>query len=139
MGKMTLSLHNALKSTLAILQDSCKNELLILGEDNLNQRTFCKPIKIDKAAKRLLSCTRIEIRGLGHFTKQEAKLVDWLKNHVWIPTNNVWSNMATAHNWLKYNVANNLSCLHLGIGKIDYYIILREEYLLHFRKIAFKK
>lgn len=139
MGKMTLSLHNALKSTLTMMQVSCNNELLILGEDNLNQKSFCQPIKIDKATDRLLSCTRLEIRALGYFGKQETKMVEWLKQHIRFPTTNVWVNIASAHNWLKYNVANNLSCLHLGIGKIDYYIILREEHLVHFRQIAFNK
>lgn len=138
MGKMTLSLHNALKSTLKELASASPHGVLLYGANNLTQETFCKAVDIAKAAKRLLSCTRIEIRGIGYYTQVESQFVAWIKNHVRLPAESPWCNLASAHNWLKYNVSNNLSCMKLSVGKIDYYMILKQEWLLKFREIAFK-
>lgn len=138
MGRMTLNMHNALKSTLKKLTSTCKNGLLVYGSNNLTKETFCKKIDIVKNMKRLLSCTRIEIRGLGFYTQVEKHFVAWIKENVRLPTQQIWCNLASAHNWLKYNVSDNLYCMKLSIGKIDYYMILREEWLIEFRNIAFK-
>lgn len=138
MGKMTLRMHQALKATLDLIQYKCQDGILCYGANTATQETFCKPIAIAKASKRILSCTRIEIRGIGYYTNIESKFVEWLKNHIRLPTNTVWSNMASPHNWLKYNVADNLSILNVGIGHVDYYIIMRDEYLQYFRYKAFK-
>lgn len=42
-----------------------------------------------------------------------------------------------SHNWLRYNIAADLYCLHLGIAEIDYYMILKDEHLRFFRNKAF--
>lgn len=136
---MTLRMHQALKSTLALMQDKCKGGILCYGANKATQETFCKPIGLAKAAKRLLSCTRIEIRSIGYYTDVESKFVEWLKYHIRLPTNMVWSNMASPDNWLKYNVAENLQILNVGIGHVDYYLIMRDEYLIYFRNKAFNK
>lgn len=137
MGKMTLNLHNALKATLAHLQETLKADVLVYGEDGMNNKTFCHPICIKKAAKRLLSCTRIDIHQIGFNPIIEQKMVNWLKSHIRLPTTRVWCNLASAHNWLKYNIAEDLYLLHLGIAHIDYYLVMREENLRIFRSSAF--
>lgn len=136
---MTLRMHNALKSTIALLQASCKAGILVYGVDNINQKTFCQPISLAKAAKKLLSCQGIEIRGIGYYKEAEEKMVNWIKQNIRLPTNAIWANIASPHNWLRYSVAPDLSCLKLSRGKIDYYLILREEHLSHFRRCAFGK
>ena len=137
MGKMTLKLHNALKATLAHLQESRKADILVYGEDGINDRTFCQPISLHKAAKRLLSCTRIDIRAVGFKPHIEQKIVEWIKAHIRLPTTRKWCNLASAHNWLKYNIAEDLYLLHLGIAKVDYYLVIREDCLRFFRSSAF--
>jgi hypothetical protein len=137
MGKMTLKLHNALKATLAHLQESLSGGILCYGEDGINKRTFCHPINLEKNAKRLLSCTRIEVHSIGHHPIVEQKFVEWLKSHIRLPTARQWCNLASPHNWLRYNIAEDLYLLHLGIAKVDYYLILREENLRIFRSSAF--
>lgn len=137
MGKMTLKLHNALKATLAHLQDTLKYNILVYGKDSLNSKAFCQPISLQKAARRLLSCTRIDIKQVGFNPAIEQKIVEWLKAHIRFPTNRHWCNLVSAHNWLKYNIAEDLYILHLGIAHIDYYVVLREEYIRYFRSSAF--
>lgn len=137
MGKMTLRLHNALKSTLKELASTCPNGVLTFGANNLTQETFCKPIDLIKHAKRMLECTRIEIKGLGAYPIIEESFVAWFKAHIRTPVSDYCS-LVSAHNWLRYNIGPNLSCMKLSIGKVDYYLILREEWLAHFRQIAFK-
>lgn len=139
MSKMTLRMHNALKSTLKGLASSCPKGVLCYGFNKLTQESFCKPINVLKASKRLLSCTMIEIRGLGSYQDIEAHFVSWIKNHIREPANTPqWCNLLSPHNWLRYNISDNLNCLKLSLGNIDYYMILREEWLLEFRRIAFK-
>ena len=137
MGKVTLRLHNALKSTLKELALACPKGVLMYGTNGTTHETFCKPVDVIKAMKRLLTCTRIEIKGLGSYPNVEQNFVAWLKNHIRTPATH-FSNLASAHNWLKYNVDPNLNCMKLSIGHVDYYMILREEWLIKFRKIAFK-
>lgn len=137
MGKMTLRLHNALKSTLKELASACPKGVLTFGANNLTQQTFCKPINLMKHAKRMLSCTRIEIKGIGAYPRIEDAFVAWIKTHIRMPTED-YCNLASSHNWLKYNISPRLNCLKLSIGKVDYYMILREEWLIKFREVAFK-
>lgn len=139
MGKMSFRLHQALKSTLQRISQACPNGVLVYGYNHLTQEQFCKPVKLIVAAKRLLSCTRIEIRGLSYYVDVERKFVNWIKSHVKLTRQISFCHLESPHNWLRYNISNNLSCLKLGVGKIDYYLILREEWLLDFRNNAFNK
>ena len=136
---MTIKLHAALKSTLAELAERCNDNVLCYGKNKLTQASFCHPISIKKATKRFLLCTRIEIHGIGFYTDAESHIVDWLKNHIRFPTNEIWGCLASPHNWIKYNVGNDLSILNIGIANTDYYILLRKDLLFHFRSVAFNK
>ena len=64
MSKMTLQMHNALKATLMRVAALHPSGVLIYGIDNINQQTFCKLVKLEANIKKLLACTRIEIRGV---------------------------------------------------------------------------
>ncbi len=79
MSRMTLQLHNALKATLMRVAALHPGGVLIYGIDNINQQTFCKLIKLEANIKKLLACTRIEIKGIGYHPDVEANLVTWLK------------------------------------------------------------
>lgn len=138
MNKITLRIHNALKSTLQELASANPQGVLVYGINNLTQDTFCKKVDIMRCIKRLLSCTRVEIKALGHYPLIEESFVTWLKNHIRTPVTD-FCNLASAHNWLKYNINSRLNCLKLSVGKVDYYMILREEWLIKFRESAFKK
>ena len=138
MSRMTLQLHNALKATLMRVAALHPGGVLIYGIDNINQQTFCKLIKIETNIKKLLACTRIEIRGIGYHPEVEANLVTWLKDHIRAPSMEPFCNgLLSPHNWLKYNIAGDLQLLHLGVAKVDYFMILRGEHLRYFRDRAF--
>ena len=140
MSKMTLQLHNALKATLMRVAALHPGGILMYGIDNINQQTFCKLVKIENNIKKLLACTRIEIRGIGYHPQVEEKFVAWLKAHVRTPSMNPFCNgLLSPHNWLKYNIAGDLQLLHLGIAKVDYFMILKYEHLRYFRDRAFNK
>ena len=62
MNRMTLKYYRALKVTLDMLANKCNKGILMYGTNTIEKRTFCKLIDLKKAAKRLLSCTSIEIR-----------------------------------------------------------------------------
>lgn len=138
MGKMSFRNRQALKQTLSVLRQTNNGEILCCGINKRTQEHFCKPVRITSVAKRFLSCTRLEIRGIGYYVEVEQKIVSWLKEHIRLPTNKVWETFVSPHNWLKYNVADNLYILNLGIGSIEYYLILRAELVLAFRQSAFK-
>lgn len=138
MSKMTLQLHNALKATLMRVAALHPGGVLMFGIDNINQQTFCKLIKVEANIKKLLACTRIDIRGMGYNLQVEEKFVEWIKAHIKPPSMEPFCNsLLSPHNWLKYNIAGDLQLLHLGVAKIEYYMILRYEHLRYFRDKAF--
>ena len=139
MDKVTLKIRKALKGTLRKLAAECKEGVLCFGTNKVSQDQFCKCIDLAKAEERLLSCTRLDIRGIGFYSNVESHFVNWLKSHIRLPPGRAFCNLVSPHNWLKYNIDSDLNILHLGIAKIDYYIILRSEYTLYFRHLAFDK
>lgn len=140
MGRMTLQLNKALKATLCRVAELHPEGVLMYGIDSINHQTFCQLVKINKNIKRLLGCTKIEIKGVGFYSQVEEKFVTWLKSHIRTPSGVSFCNsLLSPHNWLKYNIAADLNILHLGVAGIDYYMILREEHLRLFRNKAFNK
>ena len=138
MDKMTLRQRNALKATLMRVAALHPAGVLMCGYDAINERAFCKLIKLGCNIDRLLSCTRIDIRGIGYYPKVETKFVEWLKNHIRTPSMPQFCNaILSPGNWLKYNIAPDLLCLHLGIAKIDYFLILKDEHLRYYRNKAY--
>lgn len=138
MSKMTLRLHNALKATLKRVAELHPDGVLMYGVDNINQRSFCQLVKVHNNIKKLLGCTKIEIKGVGFYSHVEEKFVSWLKEHIRTPSGVQFCNsLLSPHNWLKYNIAADLNILHLGVANIDYYMILKEEHLRLFRNKAF--
>lgn len=138
MSKMTLRLHNALRATLKRVAELHPDGVLMYGVDNINQRSFCQLVKIHNNIKKLLGCTKIEIKGVGFYTQVEEKFVSWLKEHIRTPSGIPFCNsLLSPHNWLKYNISADLNILHLGVANIDYYMILKEEHLRLFRNKAF--
>ena len=140
MNRITLQMHNALKATLMRVAALHPGGVLIYGIDHINQQTFCKLVKLENNIKKLLACTRIEIRGIGYHPDVEANFVTWLKEHIRAPSMEPFcSGLLSPHNWLKYNIAGDLQLLHLGVAKIDYFMILKGEHLRYFRDKAFNK
>lgn len=140
MSRMTLRLHNALRATLKRVAELHPDGVLMFGIDNINQQTFCQIVKINNNIKRLLSCTHIDIKGVGFYSKIEEKFVSWLKSHIRTPSGVPFCNsLLSPHNWLKYNIAADLNILHLGVANIDYYMILKDEHIRLFRQKAFNK
>lgn len=138
MSRMTLKLHNALKATLSRVAELHPDGVLMFGIDNINQQTFCQIVKINNNIKRLLACTHIDIKGVGFYSKVEEKFVSWLKAHIRTPSGVPFCNsLLSPHNWLKYNIAADLNILHLGVARIDYYMILKEDHIKFFRQKAF--
>lgn len=134
---MTFKYYRALKATLDMLANKCRNGVLMYGENTIEQKTFCKLIDVRKAAKRLLSCTNIEIRGIGHYMAAERAFAAWLQEHLKLPGNHRWAYLSSPHNWLKQNFSKDLNVLKLSIAHTEYYMILREEHLLYIRKQLF--
>lgn len=131
---MKLKQMNALKATLEYLMKKCSNGILIYGEDTYNKRWFVQPINIAKAKLQLLSCSNIEIKGIGHYSKVEAEIVGWLKVNIRLPNGRSWMNMVSPHNWLRYNIASDLNIMHLSIANKHYYMCMREEYVQYYRR-----
>ena len=135
---MTLSQRSALKATLMRVAALHPKGVLIYGVDNINEQSFCKLIQLGRNLSKLLACTRIDIKGIGSNPQIEEKFVAWLKSHVRTPTMEPFCNtLLSPHNWLRYNISANLYCLHLGIARVDYYMILKDEHLRFFRDKAF--
>ena len=135
---MTLSQRSALKATLMRVAALHPHGVLIYGEDSINEQSFCKLIQLGRNLSKLLACTRIDIKGIGNNPKIEEKFVSWLKSHIRTPTMEPFCNtLLSPHNWLRYNIAADLYCLHLGIAGVDYYMILKDEHLRFFRNKAF--
>ena len=134
---MTFKYYRALKATLDMLANKCRNGVLMYGTNTIEQKTFCKLINVRKAAKRLLSCTNIEIRGIGHYMAAERAFAAWLQEHLKLPGNTSWGYLSSPHNWFRLNFAEDLYVLKLKIAHTEYYMILREEHLLYIRKQLF--
>ena len=135
---MTLSQRSALKATLMRVAALHPHGVLMYGEDSINELSFCKLIQLGRNLSKLLACTRIDIKGIGNNPKIEEKFVSWLKSHVRTPSMVPFCNtLLSPHNWLRYNIAADLYCLHLGIAGVDYYMILKDEHLRFFRYKAF--
>lgn len=135
---MTISQRSALKATLMRVAAQHPHGVLIYGEDSINEQSFCKLIQLGRNLSKLLACTRIDIKGIGSNPKIEEKFVSWLKSHVRTPSMIPFCNtLLSPHNWLRYNIAADLYCLHLGIAGVDYYMILKDEHLRFFRYKAF--
>lgn len=135
---MSLSQRSALKATLMRVAALHPKGVLMCGEDHINEQSFCSVIQLGRNLSKLLACTRIDIKGIGNNPKIEEKFVSWLKSHVRTPSMVPFCNsLLSPHNWLRYNIAADLYCLHLGIAEIDYYMILKDEHLRLFRYKAF--
>ena len=138
MDKITLSQRSALKATLMRVAALHPHGVLMYGEDHINEQSFCSVIQLGRNLSKLLACTRIDIKGIGNNPKIEEKFVSWLKSHIRTPTMEPFCNtLLSPHNWLRYNIAADLYCLHLGIAGVDYYMILKDEHLRFFRYKAF--
>lgn len=138
MDKMTLSQRSALKATLMRVAALHPKGVLMYGEDHINEQSFCSVIQLGRNLSKLLACTRIDIKGIGNNPQIEEKFVAWLKSHVRTPSMAPFCNtLLSPHNWLRYNIAADLYCLHLGIAGVDYYMILKDEHLRFFRDKAF--
>lgn len=120
-----------------MLASKCKQGILMYGTNTIEQRTFCKLIDLKKAAKRLLSCTNIEIRGIGHYLEAEKAFAAWLQEHMKLSDNPKWGYLSSPHNWFRHNFAEDLNILKLTIAHTEYFMILREEHLLYIRKQLF--
>lgn len=135
---MTLSQRSALKATLMRVAALHPKGVLMYGEDHINEQSFCSMIQLEHNLSKLLACTRIDIKSIGHNPQIEEKFVDWLKSHFRTPSRETFCNtLLSPHNWLRYNIGADLYCLHLGIAGIDYYMILKDEHLRFFRNKAF--
>lgn len=140
MSRMTLQLHKALRATLERVAELHPDGVLMYGIDSINQQSFCQVVKINNNIKKLLSCTQIEIKGVGFYSQVEEKFVTWLKTHIRTPSGVSFCNsLLSPHNWLKYNIAGDLNILHLAVANINYYMILKEEHIRLFRQKAFIK
>lgn len=135
---MSLSQRSALKATLMRVAALHPHGVLMYGEDHINEQSFCSVIQLGRNLSKLLACTRIDIKSIGHNPQIEEKFVDWLKSHFRTPSRETFCNtLLSPHNWLRYNIGADLYCLHLGIAGIDYYMILKDEHLRFFRNKAF--
>lgn len=134
MDKVTIKTRNALKSALLGLMELSK-DVLVYGINETSNEIFCKPVSIAKCKSRLLSCSRMEIKHLGHYVEVEKAIVGWLKQHIRCPCNcRTWWSLVSPSNWIKYNIDKELYILKLGIGNIYYYIVLRQEIVNQFRQ-----
>lgn len=138
MDKLSLRQRSALKATLMRVAALHPKGVLMCGIDNINEQSFCKLIQLGHNLSKLLACTRIDIKAIGNNPQIEEKFVAWLKNHVRTPSIVPFCNtLLSPHNWLRYNISADLYCLHLGIARVDYYMILKDEHLRFFRDKAF--
>lgn len=140
MSRMNTNLRNALKATLNRVAELHPDGVLMCGIDYINQQAFCKLIKVERNLKKLLSCSRIEIRGIGYSPSVEKMFVSWLKANIQAKTKEPFcNNLLSPHNWLRYNIAGDLQILQLSVAKKEYYMILKDEHLRYFRNKAFNQ
>lgn len=136
MARITLKIRNALVQVLKTLHQAHPKGVLMYGFCASSKESFCRVVCLDKCADRLLSCTRLSISHFSHFEDATAAFCDFLKGSM-RSSACAWWNLVSKSRWLEYNVDKDLYCLNLGIGTVDYYILLRREYLDGFRKFAF--
>lgn len=138
MAKMNLKLMNALKATLNRVASLHPSGVLMYGVNHISKQTFCHLIRVEKNLLKLLSCTRIDIKGIGNYPKAEGEMVEWMKQHIRTPSEQSFcNNLLSPKNWLRYNIAGDLHLLHLGIAEKEYWMILKEEHLRYFRSQTF--
>lgn len=138
MAKMNLKLMNALRATLNRVASLHPNGVLMYGVNHFSKQTFCHLIKLEKNLLKLLSCTRMDIKGIGNYPKAEGEMVEWMKQHIRTPSEQSFcNNLLSPRNWLRYNIAGDLHLLHLEIAEKEYWMILKEEHLRYFRSQAF--
>ena len=125
MAKMNLKLMNALRATLNRVASLHPDGVLMYGINHISKQTFCHLIKLERNLLKLLSCARIDIRGIGNYPKVEDEMVEWMKKHIRTPSGESFcNNLLTPGNWLKYNIAGDLHLLHLSIAEKEYWMIL---------------
>ena len=118
MVKMNLKLMNALRATLNRVASLHPDGVLMCGINHISKQTFCHLIKLEKNLLKLLSCTSIDIKGIGNYPQVEKQMVEWMKKHIRTPSRETFcNNLLAPGNWLKYNIAGDLHLLHLEIGR----------------------
>ena len=81
MKRMTFASMAALRAALMNLAEKPPGRALIYGCKGA-QHTFCKSVNILRNIKRLCSCTRLEIRGVGFYPDAEKAFVAYLKEQL---------------------------------------------------------
>lgn len=134
---MKLRQFNAVRATIEHLSLLYSKGIRVVGENQLENLSFCQLVNMTKAKKRLISCSNIDIRGIEYYYNVELRIIEWMKQNIRLPTNRTWCNMASPSAWLHYNFAQDLYIIHLSIAFVHYYICVREEYVRYYRQIAF--
>ena len=78
---MTFASMTALRAALMNLAEKPPGRALIYGCKGA-QHSFCKSIDILRNIKRLCSCSRLEIRGVGFYPEAEKAFVAYLKEQL---------------------------------------------------------
>lgn len=137
MKRMTFASMAALRAALMNLAEKPPGKALIYGCKGA-QHTFCKSVNILRNIKRLCSCSRLEIRGVGFYPDVEKAFVAYLKEQ--LPQKAAsWWNCCSAHNWLRYNMGSQLNIVALHLSSVSYYILVDNAFVQDFRKIKFGK
>lgn len=135
MKRMTFASMAALRAALMNLAEKPPGRALIYGCKGA-QHSFCKSVNILRNIKRLCSCSRLEIRGVGFYPDAEKAFVAYLKEQ--LPQRAAsWWNCCSAHNWLRYNVSDKLNIVALHLSSVSYYILVDYTFVQEFRKIKF--
>lgn len=137
MGRITMKIRNSLVQLLRRLHQEHPEGVLMFGICKTTEQTFCKVVNLQKASTRLLSCTRLVIAHVSHFSAAEAAFCAYLQKHIRAQPN-PWWHLVSPSKWMAYNIDKDLYCLNMGVGTTDYYIILRPDMLYNFRKMAFQ-
>ena len=131
---MTFKYYRALKATLDMLSIKCSKGILMYGTNSIEQKTFCQLIDLRKAAKRLLSCTSIEIRGIGHYLAAEKAFAAWIQEHVTLPGNPSWGYLSSPHNWFRTNFAEDALFVQINNTDLQKQVIITKYLLLRNRE-----
>lgn len=137
MKRMTFASMAALRAALMNLVEKPPGKVLIYGCKGA-QRTFCKSIHILRNIKRLCSCSRLEIRGIGFYPEVEKAYVAYLKEQLTQKAASWW-NCCSAHNWLRYNVSDKLNIVALHLSSVSYYVLVDDAFVKDFRKCKYGK
>lgn len=137
MKRMSFASMAALRAALMNLAEKPPGRALIYGRKG-TQHTFCQSVNILRNIKRLCSCSRLEIRGVGFYPDAEKAFVDYLKEQ--LPQKAAsWWNCCSAHNWLRYNVSDKLNIVALHLSSVSYYVLVDDAFVKDFRKYKFGK